>query len=227
MVFFHGGGWMTGHGGYSLYPPEYLLEHDVVLVTGNYRLGPLGFLSYEDKELPGNFGLKDQVMLMTWVKMNIEKFGGDSTSVTIFGQSAGMWIPWLWDYLATFRTLSGGASVNYHMISPMSKGLFERGISHSGTIMNNWSDPPRKGLAKMRAIRLTDKVGCPIANTNYKKMADCLRKADARSITEALFDFFVSFGRALYEKRFERFSGMERGKLFRCEFYSSLCFQSS
>lgn len=86
MIF---SGWMSGHGGYSAYPPEYLLEHDVVLVTGNYRLGPLGFLSTEDNECPGNFGLKDQVMMLTWVRMNIDKFGGDSSSVTIFGESAG------------------------------------------------------------------------------------------------------------------------------------------
>jgi acetylcholinesterase len=65
------------------------MEHDVVLVTSNYRLGPLGFLSFEDKECNGNFGLKDQALMLQWVKMNIDKFGGDSSSVTIFGDSAG------------------------------------------------------------------------------------------------------------------------------------------
>lgn len=90
MVWIHGGGWITGHGGISLYGPGYLLEHDVVLVIGNYRLGALGFLSTEDNECPGNFGLKDQVMILKWVRMNIDKFGGDSNSVTIFGNSAGI-----------------------------------------------------------------------------------------------------------------------------------------
>lgn len=80
---------MTGHGGISLYGPDYFLEHDVVLVTGNYRLGALGFLSTEDKECSGNFGFKDQVMMLKWVRTNIDKFGGDSNSVTIFGESAG------------------------------------------------------------------------------------------------------------------------------------------
>lgn len=83
--------------------------------------------------------------------------------------------------------------MNYHMISPMSKGLFDRGISQSGTLMNTWADPPRPGLAKMRAIRLADIVNCPIANTNFRKMIECLRKVDAKKITEALFEFFVSF----------------------------------
>ena len=83
---------MSSHGGNSLHAPDYLLEHDVILVTGNYRLGPLGFLSTEDKECPGNFGLKDQSMMLTWVKMNIDKFGGNSNLVTIFGNSAGEWL---------------------------------------------------------------------------------------------------------------------------------------
>jgi carboxylesterase type B len=51
------------------------MEHDIILVTGNYRLGPMGFLSFEDKECSGNFGLKDQVMILQWVKKNIDKFG--------------------------------------------------------------------------------------------------------------------------------------------------------
>jgi carboxylesterase type B len=72
-----------------MYGPEYLLEHDIVLVTGNYRLGPLGFLSTEDEHCSGNFGFKDQLMMLEWVQMNIEKFGGDGNSVTIFGESAG------------------------------------------------------------------------------------------------------------------------------------------
>lgn len=141
IVWFHGGGWITGHGGISLYGPDYMLEHDVVLVTGNYRLGPLGFLSTESKECPGNFGLKDQAMMLKWVRMNIDKFGGDSTSVTIFGNSAGKH-PKEWFMMDTEMTflcfILGGASVNYHMISPMSKGLFDRAISQSGTLMNHW-----------------------------------------------------------------------------------------
>ena len=76
---------MEGHGGASLYGPEHFLDHDVVLVTGNYRLGPLGFLSTEDENCPGNFGLKDQMVILEWVQKNIEKFGGDGNSVTIFG----------------------------------------------------------------------------------------------------------------------------------------------
>lgn len=104
------------------------------------------------------------------------------------------------------------------MISPMSKGLFDRAISQSGTLMNIWwvlsklimitsisrleslndehhrfssrTDVPRPGLAKMRAIRLTDKMKCPIINTNFKAMVECLRKVDAKRITQAVWEFY-------------------------------------
>jgi carboxylesterase type B len=58
-------------------------------VTGNYRLGPLGWLSTEDENCPGNFGFKDHHEILEWVNKNIESFGGDKDSVTIFGESAG------------------------------------------------------------------------------------------------------------------------------------------
>jgi carboxylesterase type B len=63
-----------------------------------------GFLSLSEAGIPGNNGLKDQVMALRWVQNNIAQFGGDPSRVTIFGQSA------------------GGASVHFHLLSPMSKG---------------------------------------------------------------------------------------------------------
>jgi carboxylesterase type B len=104
MVFIYGGGFEAGFATYDLYGPDYLLEKDVVVATLNYRLGILGFLSTGDMVVPGNNGLKDQVMALKWIKNNIENFGGDPNKITIFGQSA------------------GSASVSYHMQSPQSKG---------------------------------------------------------------------------------------------------------
>ncbi|KAL0099086.1 hypothetical protein PUN28_020261 [Cardiocondyla obscurior] len=104
MIWFHGGGWLAGAGHSEYYGPKFLLDHDLVLVTLNYRLGPLGFLSTEDLECPGNYGLKDQLQAMRWVQENIVYFNGDPNRVTLFGESA------------------GGASVHYHMVSPLSAG---------------------------------------------------------------------------------------------------------
>lgn len=77
------------------------------------------------------------------------------------------------------------------MISPLSRGLFHRAISQSGTLMNVWSDPARKGVAKMRAIRLADMMGCPISGTSMKQMIECLKNVSAEKITLAQFEFYV------------------------------------
>lgn len=68
---------MCGSGKISKQGPDYYLDHDVILVVPNYRLGPIGFLSTEDENCPGNFGLKDQTMALKWIQQNIDRFGGD------------------------------------------------------------------------------------------------------------------------------------------------------
>jgi carboxylesterase type B len=74
-----------------LYGPDFLITEEVVIVTTNYRLGFLGFLSLKDPNLgvPGNAGLKDVVMALKWVQKNIHNFGGDPNNVTICGGSSG------------------------------------------------------------------------------------------------------------------------------------------
>ena len=102
MVWIHGGAFEHGSG--KNYHPEFLMDKDIVLVTLNYRLGILGFLSTGDSFAPGNFGMKDQVLALKWVQKNIQFFGGDPNQVTIFGQG------------------SGGASVGLHALSKASNG---------------------------------------------------------------------------------------------------------
>uniref|UniRef100_T1H0G8 Carboxylic ester hydrolase n=1 Tax=Megaselia scalaris TaxID=36166 RepID=T1H0G8_MEGSC len=89
MVWYHGGAWFAGSNNHLFYGPEYILDHDIILITVNYRLGALGFLSSETLDCPGNFGLKDQVEALRWVKEHISSFGGNPNDVTIFGESAG------------------------------------------------------------------------------------------------------------------------------------------
>ncbi|KAF4526358.1 hypothetical protein B566_EDAN014096, partial [Ephemera danica] len=89
MVWIHGGGYFSGSGSTEVYGPEYIMDHEVVLVTINYRVGALGFLNLGTSEASGNYGLKDQVAAFRWVQKNIAKFGGNPRSVTAFGHSAG------------------------------------------------------------------------------------------------------------------------------------------
>lgn len=77
FVYHHYGSYVFGSASRAEYGPDFLIDHDIILVMGNYRIGALGFLSTEDEICPGNFGLKDQVMILKWVNENIKQFGGD------------------------------------------------------------------------------------------------------------------------------------------------------
>lgn len=137
MVWIHGGGFFSGSGSDLIYGPEFLIRHDVVFVSINYRLDVLGFLCLDIEEVPGNAGLKDQALALRWVKRNISNFGGDPENITIFGESA------------------GGVSVSYHLMSPMSKGLFKRAIPQSGSSTCNWSnitEPLEKAIKFARKL---------------------------------------------------------------------------
>ena len=116
MFWIHGGALRYGSG--DPYLPEGILSKDIVLVSINYRLGELGFFAHpalkEEGNVPTtNFGLLDQIKGLEWVQKNIENFGGDSSNVTIFGESA------------------GGLSVAALLVSPLSKGLFHKAIVQS------------------------------------------------------------------------------------------------
>ncbi|KAJ3666300.1 hypothetical protein Zmor_001750 [Zophobas morio] len=152
MVFIYGGGFEGGDSTYDLYGPDYLLEKDVVVVTLNYRLGILGFLSTGDMIVPGNNGLKDQVLALKWVRDNIENFGGDPNKVTLFGQSA------------------GSASVSYHMQSPLSRGLFHRAIMESGVSLSSWAFSRRVPVVVKKIAE-----DLSLDTSNYQKIVDGLR----------------------------------------------------
>lgn len=89
LFFIHGGGFAEGSGNDHILGPDFIIEKQTILVTVNYRLGLLGFLSLDSKEYSGNMGLKDQQLALKWVHSNIGRFGGDNKRITIFGQSAG------------------------------------------------------------------------------------------------------------------------------------------
>ena len=113
IFWIHGGAFTVECNDSRMYGPDLLLEHDVVLVTINYRLGPLGFLALGKEG--GNQGMHDQVTALKWVQNHISAFGGDPNNVTIMGESA------------------GGMSCMLHLVSPLSQGLFHKVIALSGT----------------------------------------------------------------------------------------------
>ncbi|KAL0810671.1 hypothetical protein ABMA28_010004 [Loxostege sticticalis] len=170
LVYIHSGGFYAGSGRSDVAGPSYLLDRDMVLVAINYRLASLGFLSTGDKYAPGNNGYKDQVAALKWVKRNIRAFGGDPDLVTVAGCSAGAF------------------SVMLHMLSPMSKGLFHRAISISGSPI---SQVPERHHQRELAERQARLVGCP--TTSSKAIIDCLKTKDFRELGNTL-DSFFDFG---------------------------------
>ncbi|WP_153980421.1 carboxylesterase/lipase family protein [Paenibacillus xylanilyticus] len=117
MVWIHGGSFTSGAGSQPLYDGTHLVVRgDVIVVTINYRLGPLGFMHMAPlgEGFATNVGLLDQVAALQWVQDNIGAFGGDSGNVTVFGESA------------------GSMSIAALMSMPAAKGLFHRAIMQSG-----------------------------------------------------------------------------------------------
>ncbi|XP_049958538.1 cholinesterase-like [Schistocerca serialis cubense] len=117
MFWMYGGGFRGGSASDKEFGADFLVSYGVILITVNYRVGQFGFLSTGDAVAPGNAGLKDQRLALTWVHRNIARFGGDPQQVTIFGHSA------------------GALSTCYHFLSPQSSGLFSRAIIQSSNFV--------------------------------------------------------------------------------------------
>ncbi|XP_062334932.1 bile salt-activated lipase-like [Osmerus eperlanus] len=167
MVWIYGGGFLVGGSMGANFLDNYLYDGEeiadrgnVIVVTLNYRVGILGFLSSGDASGPGNYGLWDQHAAISWVHRNIRNFGGDPDNITLFGESA------------------GGASVSFQMVSPHNKGLIKRAISQSGVSVCPWAvNRNPRALAEQVAQR----VACP---TDDQMMA-CLRMTDPVTLTLA------------------------------------------
>ncbi|MGW8761392.1 carboxylesterase/lipase family protein [Streptomyces sp. NPDC055815] len=112
MVWIHGGSLIHGSSAVPVYDGTAFARDGVVLVSVNYRLGIEGFGVFPDA--PANLGLRDQIAALTWVRENIEAFGGDPERVTVFGESA------------------GAISIAALLASPLAKGLFRRAVIQSG-----------------------------------------------------------------------------------------------
>lgn len=161
MVWIYGGGYEVGDSyQLGLYDGQHLSErHDLVVVTLNYRLSFLGFFALDalrnESGTTGNYGVQDQQQALRWVQENIANFGGDSSRVTIFGESAGAF------------------SVMWQLVNPHSAGLFHAAIMESGTSSVSWFFQPYH-LATAFYEGVAEELGCG-SNGDAKAQLDCLR----------------------------------------------------
>ncbi|CAG2176310.1 unnamed protein product, partial [Oppiella nova] len=158
MFYIYGGALSVGSSFQDTLNGGVLATNDVVIVSVNYRLGPLGFLYGGDHTSPGNLGFYDQLLALKWVRENIHLFGGNKDEITIIGCSAGSW------------------SVSAHVLSPLSKGLFKRAIMESGSVLYNKDRPALSTVEGLqRAKNLAKSLNCD--EYDYKWL-DCLRAID-------------------------------------------------
>nr|XP_046180157.1 neuroligin-3a isoform X2 [Oncorhynchus gorbuscha] len=173
MVFIHGGSYMEGTG--NMIDGSVLASYgNVIVITLNYRVGVLGFLSTGDQAAKGNYGLLDQIQALRWISENIGYFGGDSNRITVFGSGI------------------GASCVSLLTLSHHSEGLFHRAIIQSGSALSSWA----VNYQPVKYTRLlSEKVGCNVLDT--LDMVDCLRKKSARELVEQDIQparYHVAFG---------------------------------
>ncbi|MDN3677563.1 carboxylesterase family protein [Flavobacterium paronense] len=141
MVFIHGGGNQQGstsevNGGTQMFFGKNLADRgNAVIVTIQYRLGPLGFLVHPGLEtenvnnVSGNYAVMDQILALRWIQNNIANFGGDVNKIMIFGESA------------------GGINVGNLLTSPLAANLFQRAcIESAAPVINNYSTGRNLGI---------------------------------------------------------------------------------
>lgn len=185
MVWIHGGSFTSGSGSLPFYDGTALASQGVVVVTINYRLGALGFMAHEalidesaDYPSAGNYGLLDQLAALAWTRDNIRGFGGATSEVTVFGESA------------------GAISICSLLASPLSEGLFHRAVMQSGfcslavpALMDSTDD---NEATTVQGARIAEQLGCGDA----EDVGACLREAsvdELRSATNRPFGQSESF----------------------------------
>ncbi len=143
LVWFFGGGLQCGYPAEMEFDGERIARRGIVVVTVNYRVGALGFLTHpeiteEAPDAPANFGNLDQQAGLRWVQRNIAAFGGDPAKVTIAGQSA------------------GGGSVMSQLACPDNKGLFRNTVVMSAMIFDPYI---RREIGRPELLKDAEKKG--------------------------------------------------------------------
>jgi para-nitrobenzyl esterase len=164
LVYFYGGGLLTGDGSEPRYDGASLARKGIVVLTVNYRLNVFGFFAHPELtqeaayHASGNYGFLDQTAALHWIRDNIQAFGGNPDRVTIAGESA------------------GSSSVSGQMVSPLAKHLIAGAIGSSGSLMGTLSPIP---LAK------AEQNGMVFASSIGAKSLAALRALPASQLLEA------------------------------------------
>ncbi|CAN7982956.1 unnamed protein product [Ixodes hexagonus] len=172
VVYIYGGGFLTGDASFFVFRGErFAALTDLIYITFNYRLGILGFFKTDLPEFSGNAGMFDQIEALKWIKQNAKAFGGDSDQITVWGQSA------------------GAISISYHMLSPLSEGLFKRAFLQSGVTATGV--PLQRLNNQGAAHRVLGVFDCYNATVPWKNQAEesvkCLQKVDPNVLLKRSF----------------------------------------
>ncbi len=171
MVWIHGGGFLTGSGSEPIYDGTALATRDAVVVTINYRLGPLGFLcvpgfAAAEGETCANFGILDQIAVLKWVQAEIAAFGGNPDNVTIFGESA------------------GAMSVGTILASPLAAGLYHKAILQSGAAHHVMTEEmaATSAAAFAQALGMPDPDAAALRALPLDQLVEAQAKLDAERL---------------------------------------------
>jgi carboxylesterase type B len=172
MVYIHGGAFLEGSGSSPLFDGTYLAaQHNKIVVSFNYRLGVLGFLAMDGitTSANNNFGFRDQIQALQWIKSNIPSFGGDAGNVTIFGESA------------------GAMSVGLHALSSStSQPLFQRAMMESNPLGVPYKDlTTATTVGNYFAAKIVNgAAGCDVACMQAKTAQDLVQAELSPSLSK-------------------------------------------
>ena len=166
-MWIHGGAFLNGYGYEVTMDGDAWARRGVILVTINYRLGTLGFLSHPEltaeQGQSGNYGTMDQIAALQWIRDNIAAFGGDPSNITVLGQSA------------------GAMSVKNLLISPLSRDLLSKAIIQSGGGIGLRNMSPDNTVTQAHY----DTLGKAVMDAAGLESLDAMRGASTQTVFEA------------------------------------------
>lgn len=165
MVWVHGGAFYIGAS--NDYDGAYLAATgNVVVVTINYRLGLLGFLTTKDENASGNYGLYDQSLAFQWVQDNIRYFMGDNKRITVFGESA------------------GAMSLSFQALYDKNYGRFQRVITQSGAALMPYINMEKE--TSLGVLLIARNLDCPVIGT--QRTIECLKEVPWKTMKDKVLE---------------------------------------